>query len=694
MFKFSYNWLKAESEIETDYEELLHWLDIQGFEIASIEDYGDDKAVDIEVKANTPDMLSVAGVLREYYAGKGRRQIKDFLPKDVNVSFGSDNSVLSHKIVVDSKDVHRYCATEIRNVDNTGKTPEYIKDRLTKSGIACINPIVDISNYVLLQIGQPIHIFDADKVKGDIRIENVPAPTKFTTLASTEIELPTGALLISDDENPLCVAGIIGGHAPEVTESTKNIIIESANFDHIIERVTSKKTHVQTAASYRFERGVSPATAKLGALICVKMITELCGGEYNNTGYMYTDGTSTEPQKMVVTKKRINSLLGSDLDIPQISKFLNDCFFETECEDGENITVTIPDFRLDIDYDVDVIEEVGRMYGYHNIEPQPVKLFAPYVENPVNKNANKLRDIMVGFGFIEVLTYGFIPGNSMEMLHIKQDSEYYGDIKILNPLSNFYELMRPSLAYGLISTAIANMSVGKGDLRIFEVGKRFFRQKDYEDGYNEKNVFAALMTGVKLGRGFGITKDAKFSVYDAVSLLDAVMREYNLKYEIKPTDELGMFEAGAGGDIYVCGRRIGYLGKIDPKVLGEFENGKLARDDVAYLEFCFEGFDETKRCIEFDSMYPSVTREYNFLVKNGIHFTDYAPVIKEASGIIVNVSPRDVYTGAGVPKGFTSVLIRIEYNDPTRTLDLEEISGVEAVFMKALADKFGIALKL
>ena len=131
MFKFSYNWLAKESEIQTDYEELLHWLDIQGFEIASIEDYGDDKAVEIEVKANRPDMLSVAGVLREYYAGRGRRQVKNFTPSDVNVNFGSDNSVLSHKIVVKSKDVHRYSAVEIRGVDNTGETPEYIKDRET-----------------------------------------------------------------------------------------------------------------------------------------------------------------------------------------------------------------------------------------------------------------------------------------------------------------------------------------------------------------------------------------------------------------------------------------------------------------------------------------------------------------------------------------------------------------------------------
>ena len=693
MFKFSYNWLKSESEIGADYDELIHWLDIQGFEIASIEDYGDDKAIEIEVKANRPDMLSVAGVLREYYAGKGRRQIKNFTP-DVPITFGCDNSVLSHKIVVDSPDVHRYSAVEIRGVDNTGETPEYIKDRLTKSGVACINPIVDISNYVLLQIGQPIHIFDADKVKGDIRIENVPAPTKFTTLASTEIELPKGALLISDDENPLCVAGIIGGHAPEVTAETKNIIIESANFDHIIERVTSKKTHVQTAASYRFERGVSPATAIPGALICTQMITRLCGGEYNKTGYLYTDNTKNEPQTMTVTKTRVNSLLGSDLDVPQICKYLNDCFFETECGDGENIKVTVPDFRLDIDYDVDVIEEVGRMYGYHNIEPQPIKLYAPFVENPVNKNANKLRDIMVGFGFIEVLTYGFIPGNSMQMLHIKEDSEYYGDIKILNPLSNYYELMRPSLAYGLISTAISNMSVGKTDLRIFEVGKRFFRQPDFEDGYNEKNVFAALMTGVKLGRGFGIVKDAKFSVYDAVSLLDAIMREYNIKYEIRPSDGLGMFEEGAGGDIYVGGRRIGYLGKISRTVLMEFENGKLARDDVAYLEFCFEGFDESKRSIEFDSAFPSITREYNLLVRNGLHFTDYVSDIKNASGLIVNVSPRDVYTGVGVPKGFTSVLVRVEYNDPTRTLGFEEIAEIEKKFLQSLRDGHDITLKL
>lgn len=693
MFKFSYNWLAAESEIKVDYDELIHWLDIQGFEIASIEDYGDDKAIEIEVKANRPDMLSVAGVLREFYAGKGRRELKNFTP-DVPVAFGNDGSVLSHRIVVDSPDVHRYSAVEIRGVDNTGETPDYIKDRLTKSGVACINPIVDISNYVLLLIGQPIHIFDADKVKGDIRIENVPAPTKFTTLASTEIELPKGALLISDDENPLCVAGIIGGHAPEVTAETKNIIIESANFDHIIERVTSKKTHVQTAASYRFERGVSVATAIPGSLICVDMITKLCGGEYNRTGYLYTDGSGSEPQKLTVTRKRVNTLLGSELSVVQISRYLNDCFFGTECADGENIVVTVPDFRLDIEFDVDVIEEVGRMYGYQNIEPQPVKLYAPFVENPVNKNANKLRDLMVGFGFIEVLTYGFIPGNAMQMLHIKEDSEYYGDIKILNPLNNFYELMRPSLCFGLIQTAIANMSVGKTDLRIFEVGKRFFRQKDHEDGYNEKNVFAALMTGVKLGRGFGIVKDAKFSVYDAISLLDAIMREYNIEYEIRQTDGLGMFEEGAGADIYVAGRRIGYIGKISRAVLMEFENGKLARDDVAYLEFCFEGFSESKRSIEFDSDFPSITREYNLLVRNGIHFTDYVNDIKNASGLVVSVSPRDVYTGIGVPKGFTSVLVRVEYNDPTRTLGFEEIAEVEKKFLKSLLDNHKITLKL
>ena len=694
MFKFSYNWLAEECETEINYDELLEWLNLQGFEIATVEECPDgDRLVEIEVKANRPDMLSVAGVLREYYSGKGMKAVKNFTP-DVPLTLCNDPTVISKPIRVNSPDVHRYCAVEVRGVDNTGVTPSYITDRLNKMGVASINPIVDISNYVLLSIGQPIHIFDADKVRGDIRIENVPGETKFTTLASSEILLPKGALLISDDEQPLCVAGFIGGHAPEVDRHTKNIIIESANFDHIIERVTSKKSHVQTAASYRFERGVSTATSVPGALMSVKYITELCGGEYNKNAYFYTDHKSEEPQTLPLTRSRVNSLLGSDLSIEQITAYLTACFFKVECGDGENMNVTVPDFRLDIEFDVDLIEEVGRMYGYHNIVPQPVRMFAPYIENPINKNADKLRDMMVGFGLIEILTYGFIPSDAMEKLHIKKESEYYGDIKILNPLSNFYELMRPSLAYGLLSTAIDNMSGGRTDIKIFEVGKRFFRQPGYEDGYNEKNVIGVLLTGVKHPRGFGMSKDAKYTVYDAVSLVSAVAEEYNLNLTVRNSETLGMFTEGAGGDILLNGKPIGYLGIVSPDALSSFENGKLARDEVVYLEFCFEGFEESKRGIVYDSSFPSVTREYNFIVKNGIHFTDYKNTITECSDLIVSVHPRDVYTGVGVPKGSSSVLLRIEYNAINRTLDNGEIEEVEKAFKTGLKDKFGIELKL
>lgn len=694
MFKFSFDWLREESEIDVSYDELIHWLDIQGFEIASIEEFEDgDKAIEIEVKANRPDMLSVAGVLREFYSGKGVAKMKDFDP-GLELVTSPDPAVIGTEIKILSEDVHRYCAVEIKGVDNTGKTPEYIADRLTKMGVACINPIVDISNYVLLCIGQPIHIFDADKVRGAIRVENIADETKFVTLASSEITLPKGALLISDEENPLCVAGIIGGHAPEVDENTKNIIIESANFDHVIERITSKKSHVQTAASYRFERGVSTDTAVLGAKLSAKMILDICGGEYNKNAFLHTDGKGEEKSTLNVTKSRINALLGSELSLGEIEGYLNACWFGTECSDGENIKVTIPYHRLDCDYDVDIIEEVGRMFGYQNIVPQPVKMYAPYIENPINKNSNKLRDIMVGCGLTEILTYGFIPGDAMETLCIKEDSGYYGDVRIMNPLSSFYELMRPSLAYGLISTAINNLCVGVNDIAIFEIGKGFFRQPGFEDGYNERNVFAALITGAKHKRGFGVAKDVKYSVYDGVSLLDCIMSEYNIPYSVVNSDSLGMFEKGAGGDIIVAGKKIGVIGRISGKVLSNFENGKLARDEVVYLEFCFEGFEESKKSIKHESNFPSVEREYNFIVKHGVHFADYAPVIKNASDLIVSVKPCDVYTGQGVAQGTAAVLIRVEYNAPDRTLGFEEIEAVEARFKADLEEKFGIVLKL
>ncbi len=693
MFQFPFNLLKSVSDIEVDYDELLEWLRYQGFEIASIEKVGDDTLIEIEVKANRPDMLSVEGVLREVYISKEIPAPKS-LDADIKLNFSADNK-LSHDIVINSPDVHRYCGIEITGIDNTVKTPDYIVDALEKLGVPSINAVVDISNYVLILIGQPSHVFDTDKLDGAITVANTAEPTKFLTLNGSEVEFPTGALLITDDSKPICAAGMIGSPNAEITKDTKNIIIESANFDHIIIRTTSKKTHVSTMASYRYERGVNTELCYAGARMLTKLITEICGGTVNTNAFCHVD-TEYKTQELTLSTERTNSILGTSLYPDEIAAMLRRCYFEVTLLDGTTMTVKVPAFRLDIEIDSDLIEEVGRIYGYHNIKPQPIKMYAPYVENPINKNANVLRDMMVGHGFIEVLTYGFIAQNSMEKLCIPATSPYFGEVHIMNPLASWFELMRPTLAYNLIETAISNLTAGKNDIRIFELGKTFTKksgEKNPYDNYVEKNMFAALLTGAKVTRGFGAGKDIKYSVYDAVALVRSLLGEYNLPIEIKNSDAFGMFEAGAAAEITVNGKHIGVVGKISSKVLSNFENGKLAKDDVLYLEFCYEDLIATKKAISYETSFPSIVREYNFIVKNGIHFCDYSRIIKDASPFVVNVKPIDVYFGTGVAKGTSAVLISVEYNAISRTLASDEIEAIENAFKRQLAEKYGIELK-
>ena len=685
--------LRSVSDVEVDYDELLEWLRYQGFEIASIEKVDDDTLIEIEVKANRPDMLSVEGVLREVYISKKIPQPK-VIDANVKLKFSPDHK-LSHDIKIESPDVHRYCGIEITGIDNTVETPAYIVDALTKLGIPTINAVVDISNYVLVLIGQPSHVFDTDKLSGAITVKNTEEPTKFLTLNGSEVEFPKGALLISDDEKPVCAAGMIGSPNAEITKDTKNIIIESANFDHIIIRTTSKKTHVSTMASYRYERGVNTELCYNGARLLTKLITEICGGKVNENAYCYADAEYA-PQTLTLTTDRTNSLLGTKLYPDEIADMLRRCYFDVKVIDGTKMEVKVPAFRLDIEIDNDLIEEVGRIYGYHNIEPQPIKMYAPYVENPINKNANVLRDIMVGHGFIEVLTYGFIPQDSMNVLEIPEGSEYYGNVHILNPLASWFELMRPTMSYNLIQTAINNLALGKNDIKIFELGKTFKKTVGHADSYedySERNMFAALFTGAKMTRGFGASKDIKYSVYDAVALVKSILGEYNLPIEIKNNDSFGMFEKGAAGEITVNGKHVGVVGKISKSVLNNFENGKLAKDDVLYVEFCYEDLIATKKSISYETSFPSIIREYNFIVKNGVHFCDYSQLITEASPFVVNVEPIDIYFGTGVAKGSSAVLIKIEYNAITRTLAADEIEAIETNFKNKLSEKYGIELK-
>lgn len=692
MFKFSYNWLVRESEIPVDYEKLMLWLSEQGFEIASLTDLGDDKLIEIEVKANRPDMLCVAGVLREYYCACNMPACKEYR-SDLGLKYSDDTAVLGHKIVVDSSDVHRYYALGIKNIDNFRATPKLVADALEKVGVALVCPAVDISNYVMMLIGQPTHIFDADNIEGDIVIKNAKKDTKFITLLGTESVFPAGTVFISDSKDALCVAGIIGGKKCELNKKTRNIIIEAANFDHIIERWASKKSHVTTLASYRYERGVSVDVAILGLNMVADMITDVCGGQVEVEAFGYSDGKE-DAHTLDLSVAHTNKLLGSNLSADEIKNYLERCYFKVVKTQDSVHTVAVPSFRLDIDDAVDLIEEVGRMYGYHNIVPQAINMGISLVPNSLHMATKCIRNLLVGYGGIECLTYGFIPGNAMELLEIGSNNErFYGDIKILNPLSNYYSLMRPTMVYSLVTTAIDNVKSGCKKINIFEVGKTYFRDPGFENGYNQRSTVAALLCGINQPKGFGIVRDNMYTVYDILAMLKGIMDHFNIPYSINKIDVLGFLKPGAGGYIVVDNDVVGCVGVISKALLEKFGVEKIVNSDILYFELDYDGLIERKKQIRHNRLFVGIKREYNFIVPNGKYFVDYKEEIFSASPLVIAVKPIDVYTGKGVEKGTTSVLVEVEYSAYNRAVDLDELSPIEDKFYESLQEKYGIVLK-
>lgn len=316
----------------------------------------------------------------------------------------------------------------------------------------------------------------------------------------------------------------------EVDSRTKNILIEAANFDPVKIRMASKKSHVTTAASYRFERGVDILQCFEAAMLCAEEIRDICDGEISACAFDYCREEKKE-EEILVAPERINGILGTSLSNAEMIRLLKSTFFEAE-ETAGKLRVRVPGFRPDVKLDADIAEEVARMYGYHNIEAKLPELNVPIVPNPLRINADLLRDILVGYGFIECLTYSFIPLNALEMLNINKASGYYGDVILQNPLSNQYALMRPTMAYSVIDTIINNVAKSKNDLKIFEIGKTYYKDSSVDTGYCQKEVIAAAFTGNRLSRGFGSNQDIKYGIYDMLDLLACIMSEFNLPYTL------------------------------------------------------------------------------------------------------------------------------------------------------------------
>lgn len=688
MFKFSFDWLKEYLGADVKFNEVLKMLGAQGFEFQGEQKVGDDTVTAIEVKANRPDMLSHIGIAREIKAFCGE---KIPIPARADIKINNENFPVKIN-VKDSKVCRRFSGIVINNIDNTVPTPAHIKHRLEALGINLVNIVVDITNYVMIDMGQPMHSYDIDKLGGrELNIDKAQKESKIITLGNNEAVTKPGDIIISDSKNILCVAGIIGAQNASVTEKSSNVLLEGAVFDEIDVRLTSRRLKISTPSSFRFERGVNSDYTLDILLKCAQMIKEICGGEILNEAFDFYPN-KTEIHFLNLSVKNNNTLLGVELSSKTIISYLEKYNFKCTEIDSDTIKVQVPSYRLDVKKEVDLIEEVARIHGYDNIEAVMPTIMTQYNKNEIWSKMDVLRANLVGLGFSETINYSFIPSDMMNVLGIEPNDIRYSDLTLQNPIAGAYSLMRPTMVFSLLNCLSYNYSIGNSNLGLFELGRVYFKDSNYDTGCREVNTCAFIMSGVRAPRGWGYDKDVKYNYYDLLNYLKILFDVFGQKFELKPKD-YKFCEDGSCYNIVVNDNAIGFIGELNKQKLSKIQNVKLIKDKIFYCEFYIKDITEKVKKIEFESKYPPVKRLYNLVHKKNICAAEIAEIIKSSNEIVRSVAVKDLYQDKNLNENEHAVLYEVNYCSKTSTLTSEEIEEVENIFLKTFSEKFQAHLK-
>lgn len=688
MFKFSFNFVREICGFDIKEDEIFEILNLQGFEVDEKVKKGDDMVVTIEVKANRPDMLSHLGIAREICAFKGK-EIPSIPECDLKIS--SDEFPFDVK--VDPKASKRFVLMLVDGIDNNVTTPSYIKETLQNLGINSVNAVVDIANYVMLKYGQPMHTYDVNKISGHIiKVEKQDKECSILTLGDIPAKIQSGYITISDEKDILCAAGIIGTDKSAVKESTNCVMIESACFDEVSIRLASRKMKISTPSSFCFERGVDITRCFDVAKICAKMIADTCGGKVRETAFEFYP---EKKDKAIIDIRvpRVNLLLGTSLEKAPIVAYLEKYDFRCKNKSENEISVEVPDYRLDVKKEVDIIEEIARIHGYDNIPPAMPTIPIHYEKNEIWENMDKLREIFVGLGFYEVITYSFIPQNFMNMFNINENDRLYSDLILENPINKEYALMRPTLAYSLVSSLAYNYSLNNTNLALFEVGRTYFKDnQNSKTGYKEKDTFAFIFSGNRLEKGWGINSDIRYSYYDLLNYIGIIFKNFGLEFKLEKSD-YKFFEVSSGYNILIDGTVVGFLGEFNKKIINKVQNAKLIKTPIFYCELHIEYLREMSKKLKFESKYPSLVRTYNFLVKKDVPSEKIEEIISESGSLIQNIEVKDIYIDKNMSEDKHAILYEIKYCSPEATLTSEQIEKIESDFINNLESRLNVTLK-
>lgn len=630
----------------------------------------DDGVIDFDLTANRGDLLSILGMAYEIGA------IYDKPVKEVDLKHKEQGEDLnkSFKTEVKTENCKLLLVKKVENVE-IKESPTFIKNRLIVSGIRPINNVVDISNYVMLELGQPLHFYDADRLGNTLIVRMAEEGEKLTTLDNIERTLSDTDIVIADSTHGVGLAGVMGGLETEVEPDTKNVIIESAIFDSVKIRLTSNKI-LRSEASNRFEKGLDPARTYMAIERACALLEKYANGKVV-TGTVKYDKTENKEKEIDITFQNINDVLGAKIPNEEILNVFRKLGFTYKVK-GETITVKVPTRRLDISIKEDLIEEVSRIYGVDNIQGKLPTV--PMKAGSYDKTQREIRNKMIALGLNETLSYILI--NDKEAHKFTTDD--FEELHLLAPITEDRNTLRYSMIPSLYKIYEYNNAHGQKDVSIFEIGKGFYKKGEV---YGEDTKLCALMTG-KYFLGLNNNKNVDF--YAIKGVLEEILEYlgYAGRYTLVKQEMPKEFHPGQSAYINVNGTNVGIIGKLHPNV---------TKDDVYVFEINLdELFKKRVGKMKYKeiSKFPNIKKDVAFVVDKNIISKDIEKVIKNAGGsLLTDIEVFDVYTGSNVADDKKSIAYSLTFNDSKKTLTDEEVNNLMEKVIENVSKKFSAEIR-
>ncbi|TBL66347.1 phenylalanine--tRNA ligase subunit beta [Hafnia alvei] len=640
-----------------------------------------DNAIEISVTPNRADCLGIIGVARDVAVlNKLTLNVPamDAVPAAIHDTF---------PITVEATDAcPRYLGRVVKGINVKAATPLWMREKLRRCGIRSIDPVVDVTNYVLLELGQPMHAFDLNRLEGGIVVRMAKEGEKLTLLDGNEATLSADTLVIADQQKALAMGGIFGGEHSGVNEETQDVLLECAYFNPLSITGRARRQGLHTDASHRYERGVDPALQAAAMERATRLLIDICGGQAGPVIDVTNEATLPKRATITLRREKLDRLIGHHVEDAQVTDILERLGCKVSFA-NDTWQAVAPSWRFDMEIEEDLVEEVARVYGYNNIPNVPVKANLIMTSHrEANLPLKRVKTMLVDRGYQEAITYSFVDPKVQALLHPAEEA-----LILPSPISVEMSAMRLSLWSGLLSAVVYNQNRQQSRVRLFETGLRFVPDTAANLGIRQDVMLAGVIAGNRYEEHWNLERQV-VDFYDLKGDLEAILDltgkldDVQFKAETNPA-----LHPGQSAAIYLAGKRVGFIGVVHPDLERKLDlNGRTVVFEIEWEALAERRIPQAREV----SRYPANRRDIAVVVAENVPAEDILAECKKVGvNQVVGVNLFDVYRGKGVAEGYKSLAISLVLQDTTRTLEEEEIAATVAKCVEALKQRFQASLR-